>query len=82
MIQRRKFKERWEQEKPIGLHEIFYPIFQGYDSVAIKADVELGGQDQLFNLQAGRFIQELYKQKPQNIMMLKMICSVFIILKF
>lgn len=73
MIQRRNFKERWEQEKPIGLHEIFYPIFQGYDSVAIKADVELGGQDQLFNLQAGRFIQELYKQKPQNIMMLKMI---------
>lgn len=73
MIQRRNFKERWEQEKPIGLHEIFYPIFQGYDSVAIKADVEIGGEDQLFNLQAGRFLQGVYKQKPQDIMLLKMI---------
>ena len=53
MIQRRNFKERWEQNKPIGLHELLYPLFQGYDSVAIKADVELGGFDQLFNLEIG-----------------------------
>lgn len=73
MIQRRNFKERWDEEKPIGLHELLYPIFQGYDSVAIKSDVELGGFDQLFNLKAGRNIQRLYKQEPQDIMALKMI---------
>jgi tyrosyl-tRNA synthetase len=73
LIQRRNFKERWEKETPIGLHEIFYPVFQGYDSVAIKSDMELGGSDQLFNLQMGRTIQELYNQKPQDLMTLKMI---------
>lgn len=73
MIQRRNFKERWDEEKPIGLHELLYPIFQGYDSVAIKADVELGGFDQLFNLKAGREIQRLYNQLPQDIMTVKMI---------
>lgn len=73
LIQRRNFKERWEKETPIGLHEIFYPIFQGYDSVAIKSDMELGGSDQLFNLQMGRDIQVLYNQRPQDLMTLKMI---------
>jgi len=73
MIQRRNFKERWEAGKPIGLHELLYPIFQGYDSVAVGADVEIGGSDQLFNLQAGRTIQQLYRQKPQDIMTLKMV---------
>ncbi len=73
LIQRRNFKERWEAGKPIGLHELLYPIFQGYDSVAIGADVEIGGSDQLFNLQAGRIIQQLYQQKPQDIMTLKMV---------
>ncbi len=73
MIQRRNFKERWEAAKPIGLHELLYPIFQGYDSVAVEADLELGGSDQLFNLQTGRELQAIYGQKPQDIMTLKMI---------
>jgi len=73
MIQRRNFKERWDQNKPIGLHELLYPLFQGYDSVAIKADVELGGYDQLFNLEIGREMQKIFKQKPQDIMTSKML---------
>ncbi len=73
MIQRRNFKERWDQEKPIGLHELLYPLLQGYDSVAVKADVEIGGFDQLFNLKAGRKIQRFYKQKPQYIITSKML---------
>ena len=72
-IQRRNFKERWDSAKPIGLHELDYPLFQGYDSVAIKSDVEIGGSDQLFNLQAGREIQKYFKQKPQDIMTSKML---------
>jgi tyrosyl-tRNA synthetase len=73
MIQRRNFKERWNEGKEIGLHELLYPLFQGYDSVAIKSDVEIGGFDQLFNLKAGREMQRLFNQKPQDIMTLKMI---------
>ncbi|MFA5087003.1 MAG: tyrosine--tRNA ligase [Candidatus Paceibacterota bacterium] len=73
MIQRRNFKERWEDGKPIGLHEMFYPILQGYDSVAVNADLELGGFDQLFNLKTGREVQKFFGMKPQNIMTLKMI---------
>lgn len=73
LIQRRNFKERWEQQKPIGAHELDYPIFQGYDSVAVKADVETGGSDQLFNLQAGREIQKRFNQVPQDIMTMKML---------
>ena len=49
MIQRRNFKERWDGNKPIGVHELLYPLFQGYDSVMVKADIEIGGYDQLFN---------------------------------
>jgi len=75
MIQRRNFKERWEQEKPIGFHELLYPMFQGYDSVAIRSDLEVGGYDQLFNLQTGRTVQKFFGQKPQDIMALKMICG-------
>lgn len=73
MIQRRNFKERWEQGKEIGLHELTYPLFQGYDSVMVKADVEIGGTDQLFNLLAGRKIQEAFGQPPQDIITLKML---------
>ncbi len=73
MIQRRNFKERWEKQKPIGLHELDYPLLQGYDSVAVKADVEVGGSDQLFNLEVGRKIQEIYGQKPQDIITLNML---------
>ena len=73
MIQRRNFKERWEQGKEIGLHEMLYPLLQGYDSVAIKADLELGGSDQLFNLLAGRDLQKAFGQEPQDIMTTKML---------
>ncbi len=64
LIQRRNFKERWEQGNSIGLIELNYPLLQGYDSVAIEADVELGGTDQTFNLLAGRKIQEYFKTNP------------------
>jgi tyrosyl-tRNA synthetase len=73
MIQRRNFKERWDANKPIGLHELFYPIFQGYDSVMVKSDVEMGGYDQLFNIMTGRNMQEMFNQVPQEVMVLKMI---------
>ncbi len=72
-IQRRNFKERWEGQKPIGLHELDYPLFQGYDSVQVRADVETGGSDQLFNLQAGREIQKNFNQPQQDIITLKML---------
>jgi tyrosyl-tRNA synthetase len=73
MIQRRNFKERWEAEKPIGLHETLYPLLQGYDSVVVSSDIEIGGFDQLFNLKTGRDIQRAFGQEPQDIMTLKMI---------
>lgn len=73
LIHRRNFKERWKDKKPISLTEIIYPILQGYDSVMVKADMELGGYDQLFNLKMGREIQKIFKQKPQDIMTLKML---------
>lgn len=73
MIQRENFSERWEAGKPIGLHELLYPLMQGFDSVAIEADVELGGTDQLFNLLAGRALQEDFSQPPQTIMTNQMI---------
>jgi tyrosyl-tRNA synthetase len=73
MVERRNFKDRWDAHKEISVREFLYPLMQGYDSVAIKADVELGGTDQLFNLLAGRKIQERYKQKPQDIMTNKML---------
>ena len=60
MLARRNFKERYEKGVEISLREFLYPIMQGYDSVAVKADVEIGGFDQLFNLKAGRVIQEYY----------------------
>lgn len=73
MIQRRNFKERWEQGKPIGLHELTYPLFQGYDSIAVKADLEIGGADQLFNLKVGRELQKIFNQPEQDIMTSKML---------
>jgi tyrosyl-tRNA synthetase len=73
IIQRRNFKERFETGKEIGLHETLYPLFQGYDSVAIKANVETGGYDQLFNLLAARDIQKYYGQPPQDIMVYEML---------
>lgn len=68
LIEREDFKNRIEANQPIGFHELLYPLFQGYDSVALKADVELGGTDQTFNLLMGRFLQEQYGQPAQVIM--------------
>ena len=61
--------KRLDAGKRVSFHELLYPLMQGYDSVMVKADVELGGTDQRFNLLAGRTLQEHYKQEPQNIMM-------------
>jgi tyrosyl-tRNA synthetase len=65
MLEREDFKKRWQSETPIALHELLYPLAQGYDSVALKADVELGSSDQLFNLLVGRQLQKEYGQAPQ-----------------
>jgi tyrosyl-tRNA synthetase len=73
MLARRNFKERYEEGKEISLREFLYPIMQGYDSVAVKSDVEIGGFDQLFNIKAGRTIQEVYGMPKQNIMALSML---------
>jgi tyrosyl-tRNA synthetase len=68
MLERRDFKQRYEQGRPIALHEFLYPLSQGYDSVVLKADVELGGTDQLFNLNVGRDIMPAYDLEPQVVM--------------
>lgn len=73
MLARRNFKDRYDEGKEISLREFLYPIMQGYDSVEIKADVELGGFDQLFNLKAGRIMQEHFGQPKQHIMVGTMI---------
>jgi len=67
-ISRENIKKRLDAGKRISLRELLYPLMQGYDSVAIKADVEIGGTDQKFNLLAGRDLQRYYKQKPQDIL--------------
>lgn len=68
MLERDMYQERIKAKKPISIHEFMYPLMQGYDSVALEADVELGGTDQTFNLHAGRTIQRAYGQEPQSIM--------------
>ncbi len=73
MLSRRNFRDRYKNGVEIELRELLYPIFQGYDSVEIKADVEIGGFDQLFNLTAGRDLQKYYSQKPQDIITTKML---------
>ncbi|MFL5414151.1 MAG: tyrosine--tRNA ligase, partial [Myxococcales bacterium] len=65
MLERDDFKKRWQNEVPIALHELLYPLAQGYDSVALNADVELGSSDQLFNLLVGRQLQKEWGQDPQ-----------------
>ena len=67
MLERDDFEKRYRDGRPISIHEFFYPIMQGYDSVAIQADVELGGTDQKFNLLMGRTLQEVHGQEPQVI---------------
>ena len=65
MMERDDFHKRFQEQKPISIHEFLYPLVQGYDSVALKADVELGGTDQKFNLLVGRELQRDYGQEPQ-----------------
>jgi len=67
LLQRSDFEQRMRAEQPIGVQELFYPLLQGFDSVAIKADVELGGSDQLFNLLRGREVQAAYGESAQDI---------------
>jgi tyrosyl-tRNA synthetase len=69
MLEREEFHKRFQEEKPIALHEMLYPLSQGYDSVALKADVELGGTDQRFNLLIGRELQRHYGQPSQIVLM-------------
>lgn len=70
MMERDTFKKRFASDTPIGVHEFFYPLMQAYDSVCIKADVELGGNDQTFNNLVGRDIQRAYDQAPQIVMIM------------
>ncbi len=69
MLERDEFHKRFQAEQPISLHELLYPVMQGYDSVALECDVELGGTDQKFNLMCGRELQRHYGQKPQIVLM-------------
>ena len=68
MLERDDFSKRYKGGQPIAIHEFLYPLIQGYDSVVMKADVELGGTDQKFNLLMGRHLQEVYGQKPQVVL--------------
>src|SRR5437588_120912 len=68
MLEREEFHKRFQEEKPIAVHELLYPLAQGYDSVALEADVELGGTDQRFNLLVGREIQRAYGQASQVVL--------------
>jgi tyrosyl-tRNA synthetase len=68
MLERDDFNKRYRAEQPIAIHEFLYPLVQGYDSVALEADVELGGTDQKFNLLMGRILQKHYGQEPQAIL--------------
>jgi tyrosyl-tRNA synthetase len=68
LVERDDFSKRMKSNQPIALHELLYPLMQGYDSVAMKADVELGGTDQKFNLLVGRELQKQYGQEPQCIL--------------
>jgi tyrosyl-tRNA synthetase len=68
MLEREEFSKRFKSGQPIAIHEFLYPLAQGYDSIALRADVELGGTDQRFNLLVGRQLQEAYGQEPQVVM--------------
>src|SRR6266850_2042758 len=73
MLERDDFAKRYRQNQPISIHEFLYPLVPGYDSVALRADVELGGTDQKFNLLVGRQLQEQYGQEPQVVMTLPLL---------
>ena len=68
MLERDDFSKRYKSNQPIAIHEFIYPLLQGYDSVALKADVEIGGTDQKFNLLMGRELQKHYNQEQQCIL--------------
>ncbi|RJQ56665.1 MAG: tyrosine--tRNA ligase [Nitrospiraceae bacterium] len=73
MLEREDFRQRFESHSPIGIHEFIYPLLQGYDSVALKADVEIGGTDQKFNLLMGRELQQEYGQEPQALVIMPLL---------
>jgi len=73
MLERDDFKERFVSQNPISIHEFLYPLIQGYDSVVLKADVELGGTDQKFNLIVGRELQREYSQEPQSLILMPLL---------
>lgn len=73
MLERDDFKSRFKLENPISIHEFLYPLIQGYDSVALQADVEIGGTDQKFNLLVGRHLQQIYGQTPQTVITLPLL---------
>jgi len=73
MLEREDFKERWTNQNPISIHEFLYPLIQGYDSVKLGADVELGGTDQRFNLIVGRELQKEYGQAPQSLVLMPLL---------
>jgi len=73
MLERDDFKKRYRNEQSISIHEFLYPLVQGYDSVALQADVELGGTDQKFNLLMGRELQKQYGQDPQTVIMMPLL---------
>ena len=73
MLEREDFKQRFTSHSPIGIHEFMYPLFQGYDSVVLNIDVELGGTDQRFNLLMGRELQQEYGQEPQALIIMPLL---------
>ncbi|MDA8089321.1 MAG: tyrosine--tRNA ligase [Nitrospiraceae bacterium] len=73
ILEREDFKQRFQNQSPIGIHEFLYPLIQGYDSVHLKADIELGGTDQKFNLIVGRELQKAYGQAPQSIVLMPLL---------
>ncbi|MEK7545259.1 MAG: tyrosine--tRNA ligase [Patescibacteria group bacterium] len=73
MIEREMYQVRLQEGKPIGLHEFLYPLMQGYDSVALDVDLEIGGNDQLFNMLAGRTLQKVLKNRDKHVMTLPLI---------
>ena len=73
MLERDDFKKRFRSENPISIHEFLYPLVQGYDSVALRCDVEMGGTDQKFNLLVGRHLQQTFGQEPQTIITLPLL---------
>ncbi len=76
LLERDDFARRWEEREPISMLELLYPVLQGYDSVAVRADLELGGSDQRFNLLMGRALQQGYGQLPQVVMTMPLLVGI------